>query len=80
MCAYVTVPSYRCLSEIDQAPFTWTSNAPGFCGCLLVKSQVCSACLDAHGVGVAPVHSSQGREFAPHKTTRVGGHVAPQPK
>ena len=26
-------------------------------------------CLDAHCVGVAPVHSSQGRGFAPHITT-----------
>ncbi len=36
---------------------------------ILVKSQVCSAC-HAHCVGVVPVHSCQGRDLAPHMTTR----------
>ncbi len=68
---------YRCLSEIDQSPFTWTSNgaeALWLTTCqVTVASQVCSACLDAHCVGVAPVHSSQGRDFAPYMTTRAVG-------
>jgi hypothetical protein len=66
-----TFPSYRCLSEVDQPPFTWTSN--GAEALWLTTCQVTGLlCLSRCSLRRrCTVHSSQGRGFAPHMTTAV---------